>query len=261
MRFLENLVSDMVKQSTGYNPRRVIRKIGGKNLLMAGAGAVLAGALANASNKGQGTAGPPASRPPASPPPASLPPTSLPSASRPPTSLPPLPGGHSKHPASGSGTAGPGAPPPLPAAAQAPPTGVDEAASAVDPGPEATFAIVRTMVAAALADGHLSPEEKAMIQGRLGESGLAAEQVRQIHQDLVLPPSPAELAAANRDPARREMLFRFAALVTVTDEQLSALERRWLDQLAAAFELSAERQRSLEEETLGALRPPQSPRC
>ena len=49
MRFLENMVSDMVKQSTGINAKRVIRKIGGKNILLAGGAAVLAGTLASKS--------------------------------------------------------------------------------------------------------------------------------------------------------------------------------------------------------------------
>ena len=73
--------------------------------------------------------------------------------------------------------------------------------------PEVTYAVVRTMVAAALADGHLAPEEKAIIQKHLGESGLSEAQTAQVHQDLVLPPGPAELAAlagdAEAQPHRR----------------------------------------------------------
>ncbi len=119
--------------------------------------------------------------------------------------------------------------------------------------PEVTYAVIRTMVAAALSDGHLASAEKTSIQGRLAESGLDEAKTRQIHQDLVLPPSPAELAKMTESPELRETLYRFAALVVVTDDKVEDLERRWLDRLCQAFEISAERKAVLEAETLGAM--------
>ena len=104
------------------------------------------------------------------------------------------------------------------------------------------------MVAAALADGHLAPEEKKVILERLGESGLSEEQTRQVHQDLVLPPSTAELASLTPAGEGREVLYRFAALIVLADSQVSDLERGWLRRLAAALELEAERVTALEAE-------------
>lgn len=104
------------------------------------------------------------------------------------------------------------------------------------------------MVAAALADGNLAPEEKAIITKHLGDSGFSEEQTQQIHQDLVLPPSPAELAALAQDSEAREMLFRFGAMVTLADQDVSDLERQWLNRLADAFELEPERRAALEAE-------------
>ena len=111
-----------------------------------------------------------------------------------------------------------------------------------------TYAVVRTMVAAALADGHLDPKEKEVIERRLGESGLSPEQTRQIHQDLVLPPPPAEIAALAGSGEARETIYRFAALVLLADQEVSDLERSWLARLARALEIDTERVAALERE-------------
>lgn len=224
MGFLDRLVTDMIHQSTGLPVRRLVRMVGGKNLLMIGAGAALAGGAAAAFGTSQTGA---AQGPPPPPPPGAGPP--------PPP--PPVPGS----------AAAPGVPPPppLPTAAR---SAAPEGGEAEEPAPEVTYAIVRTMVAAALADGHLAPEEKEIIHRRLGESGLAEEQIRQVHHDLVLPPSPEELAALAPNPEGREALYRFAALIVLADRKTSDLERSWLDRLGSVFGLDAERRQALETE-------------
>lgn len=138
------------------------------------------------------------------------------------------------------------APPPPPVPTAAPPTGSE--AEPEEPPQEVTYAIVRAMVAGALADGQLDPAEKDMILGRLGESGLAPEQVSQIHKDLVIPPSPQELAAMTPTSEMREMLYRFAALVVLAEGGVSEPERRWLETLGQTFELSTDRLAALEAE-------------
>ncbi|MCA9561311.1 MAG: hypothetical protein KC583_22330, partial [Myxococcales bacterium] len=45
MGFLDRLVGDLIQDATGFNARRIVRRIGAGKLLMAG-GAALAGALA-----------------------------------------------------------------------------------------------------------------------------------------------------------------------------------------------------------------------
>jgi uncharacterized membrane protein YebE (DUF533 family) len=111
------------------------------------------------------------------------------------------------------------------------------------------------MVAAAIADGKMAPEEKQLVQKHLADSDLDDDQRRQIHQDLVLPASPEELAALAPGAEAREVLFRFAALVALSDRDVSDLERAWLERLAAAFELSAERRRELEADVFDAESP------
>lgn len=242
MGFLDNLVGDMLGDATGGADFRAIRKVtrwvGGKNLAMLGLGAALAGGAAAVLSQRDGAATPPPPPPPGSavvPPPPPPPPPPGQAAPPPP---PPPPGQ--------------AAPPPLPppgAAVPPPPPG--QVSAPEEPPPELTYAVVRTMVAAALADGNLHSREREAILKRLGESGLDAEQQRQIHQDLVLPPQPTELAALAGTAEGRELLYRFAALIVLADEEVAELERDWLARLAEAFGIDEERRQNLEREVFG----------
>lgn len=237
MGFLDRMISDLIQDNTGINARRLVRKIGGGKILAMGGAAIAASVLAEKHGMfGRGGAG--ATAQPAAPPasPAAPPPPIPGAAAAPPP--PPIPAGP---------TAAAPPPPPVPGPAAETTAPADEAAS--DDLPlETTYAIVRTMVAAALADGNLAPEEKAIIQKHLGESGFSEAQTRQIHQDLVLPPSLDELAALAPAAEAREALYRFAALVVLADQQVSDLERRWLDRLAGTFGFSDDRKAALEAE-------------
>ncbi|HEX9735191.1 MAG TPA: DUF533 domain-containing protein [Thermoanaerobaculia bacterium] len=225
MGFLERLVTDMIGDSVGFDGRsvrRVTRMVGGKNLLWLAGGAALAGGVASALSQRQGTVPPAAGvavPPPPPPPPPAEPPPPPPSVQ----AVPPPP-----------------PPPPPPPAAE--PQEVEES----ELPPEAVYAVVRTMVAAALADGSLAPEEKELIHRRLGESGLSQEQTLQIHRDLVLPPTPAELVALAPPGPGREALYRCAALIVLADGQASDLERDWLGRLARALEIEPGRAAALE---------------
>jgi uncharacterized membrane protein YebE (DUF533 family) len=97
------------------------------------------------------------------------------------------------------------------------------------------YAIIRTMVAAALADGQLKPAEKQAIHTHLGDSGLGQAEVQQIHQDLVIPPSPEELAAQVPDPQQRPVLYRAALMVIRADKQVAEIETAWLQRFAATL--------------------------
>jgi hypothetical protein len=165
MAFLDNLLSDLIRNSTGFNAKPFVRAVGGKNILLLG-GAAIAGAIAAEKMRQQ--------QPAAGAPP--LPP--LPSA-EPTESVPP--------------------PPPLPMAAPAEP----------QLPRELVFAIVRTMISSALSDGEMHAEEKKLIEGRLGESGLSPDETKQIHKDLVFPPTSEEIATMVSTTEDRELLYRF----------------------------------------------------
>ena len=258
MGFLDRLVHDMLKESTGYDLRKVTRLVGGKNLLMLGAGAAVAGGAVAATQRGQqgpstgpsswpAPSGPPSAAPPPPPVPVGPPATSPRPAGSPagrevppPPPLPPQ-----------VATPGPSAsssPPPATPGGVAPPEEAAGSGGEVPISPELTFALVRTMVAAALADGDLDDREKEMIHQRLGESGLPADRVQQIHRDLVIPPSPAELARLTDVRSEHEAMYRFAGLLILADGQVSDLERAWLDRLATAFGFEADAKAALEGE-------------
>jgi uncharacterized membrane protein YebE (DUF533 family) len=213
MAFLDNLISDLIRNSTGFNAKPFVRAVGGKNILLLG-GAAIAGALAaekmRAQQQAQGV--PPVPVPP-------LPP--LPSAG-PTAAVPPLP--------------------PLPTAAPAEP----------ELPRDLVFAIVRTMVSGALSDGEMHAEEKKLIEGRLGESGLSSDETKQIHKDLVFPPTPEEIGTMVSTTEDRELLYRFGALVVRSQGGESGPEKAWLDRLGGALGLGPERRAGLESEIFGA---------
>jgi len=260
MRFLENLVSDLLKDATGIDTRRAVRRIGGKRLLLMGglaaagaltqqkrAGAATSGGAGAASGsssyaftKGSGTApgagGAAARTPPPRPPrpdPSPVPPRPDPG----PIPPPPGPGGPTPIPP----PPGPGGPPPPapPAAAEA----FEEIED--DLPPHLLLPAVRTMIAAALADGRLAAEEKAAIERRLADSDLPPDDAARVHRDLVFPPTVDELAALVEPPAERELLFELACLVLRADAEIGELERAWLARLGTALEIPEARQQEL----------------
>ncbi len=219
MGFLDRLVSDMIRRETGFNARRVVRRIGGRNILMLGGALVAGGMMAARSQQSQGVG--PASGGGAPP-------------SIPPLGLPPLPATSTT---STTQTAATAALPPLPVVESGP-----------EPPRDLVFAIVRTMVAAALADGVLSDPEQTAIRNRLSESELSEEQRAQVRRDLVAPPSIAELVALLPTGEDPELLAEFALLVARADDERRALEDAWLRQLATSLGLAEGRLDELERE-------------
>jgi len=108
------------------------------------------------------------------------------------------------------------------------------------------------MISGALSDGEMHPEEKKLIEGRLGESGLAADQTKQIHKDLVFPPTPEEVGTMVSIAEDRELLYRFGALVVRSQGGASAPETAWLERLSRVLGISRERAAALEGEIFSA---------
>lgn len=211
MAFLDRLVSDLIHKSTGFNARPIVRSVGGKNILLLGGAAIAAAVAADKMSKSSEPA------PNAVPPP-------------PPPLPPPVPGTKAAPP--------PPPPPPIP-----------ETSAAEPELPEPLlFAIVRTMVAGALADGEMQAEEKELIQNRLGESGLSPEHISQVQKDMVIPPGAHELKGLVDEPTDRELLYRCGALVVLADGSASELERAWLEKLGGALDLDTDKRQSIERE-------------
>lgn len=225
MGFLERLVADALVRGTGLPVGGLVRRVGvGK---LATAGGVVAAGLAAADwwqrRQATGTTASP------------LQPTHLPPSHQR-TTLPPLP------------TAMPAAPPfaattlpPLPAPPTAtPPTATTKPTRSFDEELSAAqgFAVARTILAAALADGRMAAVERATLERHLGaDSGLDDDQLARLRADLVMPATPDELAALAHTPDDAVRLYRFGALVTGADHTRNEIEVTWLANLATALGL------------------------
>lgn len=251
MGFLDRMVADLIGDSTGLPVKGLVRKVGAKNLLMLGGMAAAGGYAAHKISQRRGEAAPPTPGPqqgyqapqPSVPPP-------------PPAAQAYAQQAHGSPPAGAHGH--PVATPPPPPApghqAPPPPPPVTAAEPNLEPGLPSglVLVVVRTMVAAALADGRMAPQERSAIQARLADSGLGQAEQAQVHQDLVIPAQPEELAAMVTSDEHRHAMFRAAVLVLQADQQISDLERAWLSRLGSALGLEPGQQAELEKDLLSA---------
>ncbi|WP_045466455.1 tellurite resistance TerB family protein [Vibrio hyugaensis] len=97
--------------------------------------------------------------------------------------------------------------------------------------------ILKAMIGAAKADGHVDDEEMARIEQALTEMG-ADDHVRQlVHQELHKPLDPAEIARLATSPQQASEIY-LASLI-VADEQ-NFMEKAYLQELAKQLNLSPE---------------------
>ena len=94
--------------------------------------------------------------------------------------------------------------------------------------------ILKAMIAAAKADGHVTPEESARIRGQLANLGLENEAAALITAELDAPLDLDRVAALARN--EREATEIYAASLLVVDEEAPA-EKEYLAMLAARLGL------------------------
>ncbi|MEM9291253.1 MAG: DUF533 domain-containing protein [Acidobacteriota bacterium] len=109
------------------------------------------------------------------------------------------------------------------------------------------YPLVRTLIAAALCDGHLSPAERESLIGHLEGSGLNDAQVHQVRRDLSMPATRHELADLlqetlsledqERSGEAKELLYRAALAAILIDQRRDPAEDRWLAGFARTLEL------------------------
>ena len=123
----------------------------------------------------------------------------------------------------------PAAPPPPPAARDL--SGLSEAAAD-------SVLLVRTMIAAAAADGMIDADERQRILARTADGDLDAETRSFLEAELAVPKSADEIAAMSR-PAQVNEVYAAALLAVNLDHDA---ERRFLERLGNGLGLSAETQ-------------------
>lgn len=94
--------------------------------------------------------------------------------------------------------------------------------------------VLRTMIAAAMADGHLSPQEQVHIFDRLDVIGLTQEERSTLFDELRNPLSSEALAAQVTDPVLAIEIYSAAAMVLDTS---CASAKGFLGRLAADLNL------------------------
>jgi uncharacterized membrane protein YebE (DUF533 family) len=96
--------------------------------------------------------------------------------------------------------------------------------------------LLRAMIAAANADGHIDAAERAQITLDIGRLGLGVEAAAALEAELKTPLSAAQLAHGINDPAVAAEVYTLSAGII---DEVSPLEAAYLQELAAALKLEA----------------------
>ncbi|MBD8492668.1 tellurite resistance TerB family protein [Pseudomonas syringae] len=112
-----------------------------------------------------------------------------------------------------------------------------------DQAEEHSLAILRALVAAAKADGHVDDRERQLIEGEFVKLNDDRQFQQWLHAELDKPLDPAEVARAARTPEMAAEMY-IASLILVDQEHF--MERAYLEELARQLKLDAGLQRELE---------------
>lgn len=104
-------------------------------------------------------------------------------------------------------------------------------------------AILRAIIAAAKADGHIDERERGLIEDEYLRLGLGPQMQQWLHAELQKPLDPAEVAQAARTPEMAGEMY--LASLLVVDEQ-SFMERAYLEELARQLRLPPDLQARLQ---------------
>lgn len=104
-------------------------------------------------------------------------------------------------------------------------------------------AILKALVGAAKADGHVDDRERALLRQQLGELAADRELGGWLEAELARPLDPVEIARAARSPEMASEMY-LASVLMVDEEQF--MERAYLDELARQLGLDPGLQAELE---------------
>ena len=115
-----------------------------------------------------------------------------------------------------------------------PPQGSEFDLEAAAENDEFSLALVRAMIAAARADGHIDDEERARITDKLAVSGIDEDEQSFIRAELARPVDLDAIVGAARNEAQRVELYTASRLAI---EPKTRAERGYLDMLAGRLQL------------------------
>lgn len=105
--------------------------------------------------------------------------------------------------------------------------------------------IIKAMIAAAKADGHVDPQEMERIELTLKQAGADSQLQHLLHEELNKPLDPTEVARLAQSPQQASEIY-LASLIVV-DEQ-NFMEKAYLQELAKQLNLSPEVTYQLEQQ-------------
>jgi len=120
------------------------------------------------------------------------------------------------------------------------------------PAPEIeqhSLAMLKSMVAAAKADGHLDERERGLVEAELGRLQADASTRRWFEDELRRPLDPAEVARAAGSPEMAAEMYLASLLVA---DDTSYMERAYLDELARQLRLPEGLKVELERQAMAA---------
>lgn len=109
-------------------------------------------------------------------------------------------------------------------------------------GDQKALLLIRAMIAAANADGEISPEERDGIMARLQDAGAGAEDRSFVEAELAAPKSVDALLGDVNDAETAEQVYLASAMAIDPD---TPAERSYLQYLAARLKLDPQRVQSL----------------
>ncbi|WP_417780144.1 tellurite resistance TerB family protein [Stutzerimonas xanthomarina] len=113
---------------------------------------------------------------------------------------------------------------------------------------EHSRSILKALVAAAKADGHVDDQERKMIEAELAQLTDDPELQRWLEKELNKPLDPVDVAAAATTPEMASEMY-LASVLMVDEEQF--MERAYLDELARQLKLDAQLKVELESQVRG----------
>lgn len=111
-------------------------------------------------------------------------------------------------------------------------------------------AILKALVAAAKADGHIDAQERAVIEGEFARIDADTEVRQWLHAELEKPLDPAEVARAASTPEIASEMY--LASLLAADEQ-NFMERAYLDELARQLKLDDGLKQQLQQQVAAQL--------
>lgn len=113
-----------------------------------------------------------------------------------------------------------------------------------------SLTLLKAMIAAAKADGHIDASEMAGINQKIADFGLSGDIAGFVQAEIASPTTPVQFAELAENPETAAEIYLISSMLI---DQENALEKAYLDDLVAALELPADLLAELEKAKAAAV--------